>query len=240
MKIALINNSGNVGKTTIAREVLGINLPDATIIEVETHNTGNAKYEKVFKEYFKISATDIEELYTKLVENENVVIDIGASNILDFLRQLEQYAGIETLIDIFIIPTTKDAKQLQDTLKTINILLQLGIEPSKIIVIANRVNPLSFENDFKILINASKELGFIFEKDLSIRETNLLKDLELLGKTLNEVVEDTTDYRQKIIETKGTPEQAKWVKMDLAKMAGKKVYEDFKRVFNKIMEVTNG
>lgn len=235
MKIALINNSGNVGKTTIAREVLGINMPEAVIIEVETHNTGNAKYEKVFKEYYKINATDIEELYAKLVENEDVILDIGASNILDFLRQLEQYAGLETLIDLFIVPTTKDAKQLQDTLKTINILLKLGIKPSQIVVVANRVNPATFEKDFKILLNAQKELKFKFSKDLSIRETNLLKDLELLGKTLNEVVEDNTDYRKKIIETKGTPEQAKWVKLDLAKMAGKKVYEDFKRVFNNIV-----
>jgi len=235
MKITLINNSGNVGKTTIAREVLGINMPNAVIIEVETHNTGNAKYEKVFKEYYKINATDIEDLYTKLVENEDIVLDIGASNILDFLKQLEQFAGLESLIDMFLVPVTKDAKQLQDTLKTINILLKLGINPSKIIVIANRVNPSEFERDFKILLNASKALGFRFNKNLAIRETNLLKDLELLEKTLDEVVNDTTDYRQKIVETKGTPEQTKWVKIDLAKMAGKKVYEDFKRVYQNII-----
>jgi CTP synthase (UTP-ammonia lyase) len=235
MKIALINNSGNVGKTTIAREVLGINMPNAVVIEIETHNTGNAKYEKVFKEYYKINATDIEELYAKLIENEDVILDIGASNILDFLRQLEQFAGLETLIDLFLVPSTKDAKQLQDTLKTINILLQLGINPNQIVVIANRVNPTEFERDFKILINAQKEFGFRFSKDLSIRETSLLKDLELLGKTLTEIINDNTDYRKKIIETKGTQEQAKWVKMDLAKMAGKKVYEDFKRVYESII-----
>jgi len=235
MKIALINNSGNVGKTTIAREVLGINMPEAVMVEIETHNTGNAKYEKVFKEYFKINATDIEELYAKLVENEDVILDIGASNILDFLRQLDQYAGLETLIDLFVIPTTGDAKQMQDTLKTINILLKLGIKQNKIVVVANRVNPINFEKDFKILLNAQKELKFRFSKDLSIRETSLLKDLELLGKTLNEIVEDNTDYRKKIIETKGTPEQVKWVKLDLAKRASQKVYEDFKRVFNNIV-----
>ena len=236
MKIVVLSNSGNVGKTTISREVLGINMPEAVMVEIETHNTGNAKYEKVFKEYFKINATDIEELYAKLVENEDVILDIGASNILDFLRQLDQYAGLETLIDLFVIPTTGDAKQMQDTLKTINIiLLKLGINPSQIVVVANRVNPATFEKDFKILLNAQKELKFRFSKDLSIRETSLLKDLELFGKTLNEVVEDKTDYRKKIIETKGTPEQAKWVKLDLAKMAGKKVYEDFKRVFNNIV-----
>ncbi|BCD61140.1 MULTISPECIES: hypothetical protein [unclassified Nitratiruptor] len=235
MKIAIINNSGNVGKTTIAREVLGTNM-QGTMIEVETHNTGNQKYEKVFNKYYRINATDIEELYTRLVENDEVVVDIGASNILDFLRQLENFAGLESLFDIFLIPTTKDTKQIQDTLKTIQILLQIGINPSQIIVIANRATPSSFEKDFEILINASKKIGFKFNKNLMIRETSLLKDLELLGKTLSEVVNDDTDYRKKIIETKGTPEQAKWVKMDLAKMAGKKVYEDFKRVYENIVE----
>lgn len=235
MKIAIINNSGNVGKTTIAREVLGTNMQDATVVEVETHNTGNKKFAKVFKEYYRFNATDIEELYTKLIENEDVVIDIGASNILDFLRQLEQYEGFETLIDIFIIPTTKDAKQLQDTIKTIKILLDLGIAPDKIAVVANRANPNTFEKDFAVIANAQKQLGFRFGKDLMIRETSLLKDLEFLGKTLTEVVTDETDYRQKIVETKGTSQQAKWVKMDLAKMAGKKTYEDFKRVYNAIV-----
>lgn len=235
MKIALINNSGNVGKTTIAREVLGTNMQDATVIEVETHNTGNKKYERVFKEYYQLNATDIEELYARLVESDEVVLDVGASNILNFLRQLEQYAGLETLIDIFVIPTTKDAKQLQDTIKTIKILLDLGIAPDKIVVVANRANPNTFEKDFAVIINAQKQLGFRFGKDLMIRETSLLKDLEFLGKTLTEVVTDETDYRQKIVETKGTSQQAKWVKMDLAKMAGKKTYEDFKRVYNAIV-----
>ena len=236
MKIALISNSGNVGKSTITREVLGINMPNAVAIEIETHNSGNTKYARIFKEYYKINATDIEELHTKLIENEEVIVDIGSSNILDFLEQLEQFVGLETSIDLFIIPTTKDSKQLNDTIKIITILLQnLGISADKIIVIANRVNPSTFEKDFKILLNAQKELGFRFNKDLSIRETSLLKDLELMNKTLNDVVNDKTDYRKKIVETKGTPEQAKWVKMDLAKMAGKKVYEDFKRVFNNII-----
>ena len=236
MKIALISNSGNVGKSTIAREVLGINMPNAVAIEIETHNSGNTKYARIFKEYYKINATDIEELYTKLIENDEVIVDIGASNILDFLEQLEKFVGLETLIDLFIVPTTEDSKQLKDTIKIITILLQnLGISADKIIVIANRINPSTFEKDFKILLNAQKELGFRFNKDLSIRETSLLKDLELMNKTLNDVVNDETDYRKKIVETKGTPEQAKWVKMDLAKMAGKKVYEDFKRVFNNII-----
>ena len=235
MKIALINNSGNVGKTTIAREVLGVNMSNAVVIEVETHNAGNTKYERVFNEYHKISATEIEDLYARLVENEDVVLDIGASNILDFLRQLEQFAGLETLIDLFIVPSTKDAKQLQDTIKTINILMNLNISPDKIVVVANRVNPAEFERDFKILLNTQKELGFRFSKDLIIRETSVLKDLELFGKTLNEIMNDDTDYLKKIVETKGTKEQAKWVKLDLAKRASEKVYQDFKKVFNNII-----
>jgi len=235
MKIAVISNSGNVGKTTITREVIATYLDDVAVVEVETHNAGNSKYADKFTSYSKVQATDIETLYAKLVENENVVFDIGASNILDFLRQLTNYAGMEQLFNIFIVPTTKDAKQLQDTIKTITILTKFSISPEQIVVVANRANPSSFERDFEILINAQKQFNFRFNKDLMIRETSLLKDLEVFGKTLNDVVNDTTDYRQKIIETSGTDEQKKWVKLDLAKMAGKTVYEDFKRVFTAII-----
>ena len=239
MKIAILNNSGNVGKTTIAREVLGTNMNNV-LVEVETHNSGNSGYEKVFKEYVKIDADEITTLHAKMIENEDIVVDIGASNILEFFNKMLEFTGLEESFDIFIVPTTGDIKQIKDTLKTVNILKNFGIDTNKIVVIANRVNPTTFEKDFEILLNASKKLGFRFNKDLAIRETKLLKELELLNKTLAEIVEDETDYRAKIVETKGTQEQAKWVKLDLAKMSGKKVYEDFKRVFQNIVNIAKG
>jgi len=237
-KIAILNNSGNVGKTTIAREVLAQNLSNPVLIEIETHNSGNSNYK--FKEYVKIDANEITTLHTKMIENEDVVVDIGASNILEFFNKMLEFTGLEESFDIFIVPTTADAKQMKDTLKTVNILKNFGIDTNKIVVVANRANPLSFEKDFEILLNASKKLGFRFNKNMMIRETKLLKELELLNKTLNEIVEDETDYRAKIVESKGTQEQAKWVKLDLAKMSGKKVYEDFKRVFENIVNIAKG
>ena len=38
MNIAVVNFSGNVGKTTIVRHLLAPNLPDHTIVAVETIN----------------------------------------------------------------------------------------------------------------------------------------------------------------------------------------------------------
>ncbi len=44
MNIAVVNFSGNVGKTTIVRHLLAPNLPDHTIVAVETLNIDrNAK-----------------------------------------------------------------------------------------------------------------------------------------------------------------------------------------------------
>jgi len=234
MKIAIINSSGNVGKSMIAREVFGVNVPDAVAVEVETYNSGNRPYKKVFREYHKAPATAIEEIYARLIENENVILDVGASNILDFLRQLETYAGIEDLIDIFVVPTTSDAKQLKDTINTLTILKNLGVDMKKVVVVANRANMATLERDFRVIFNAQKDFGFRFGEEYAIRETSVLHDLEIFGKTLTDVMEDETDYRPKIIETKGTDEQVKWVKLDLAKRAGRGVYEDLRRIYETI------
>jgi len=233
-KIAIFNNSGNVGKSTIAREVLGANMQDCHLVEVETHNHGNTKFEHLFTSYTVLNATNFDLIYQKLVENDNVVLDIGASNVLDFMRQLNTYEGVESMINHFIIPSTKDAKQLQDTLKTVQALQALRIDPNDIFIVCNRAEPTTFENDFSIILNAQKKIGFNAGAELMIRETSTLKDLELLGKSITETMQDQTDYRAKIAETKGTAEQKKWVKLDLAKMASKKIHQDFLKVFQAI------
>jgi hypothetical protein len=220
----------------IAREVFAANMPNAVLVEVETYNSGNRPYRDMFQEYHKVPATAIEEIYAHLLENENVILDIGASNVLDFLRQFETYAGIEELFDIFVVPTTKDTKQLKDTIKTLSILNDLGVDMQKVIVVANRANMATLERDFRVIFNAQKDFGFRFGEEYAIREASVLSDLELFDKTLKEIMEDETDYRPKIIETKGTNEQMKWVKLDLAKRAGRRLYENLREVFKTITE----
>jgi len=237
MKITILNNSGNVGKTTIAREVLAVNMENPILLEIETHNAGNESFKKYFSEYHKKSADEIDEIYEILAMNDEVIADVGASNMLQFFKKLNEY-GIETIFDAIVIPVPADVKQQKDTLQTIAMLLKLNYPADKIFVVANRVkNITTFDKDFTVLVNASNDMGFHFNKDLAIKETTIFRDLETFNKTLKDVLNDNTDYIK--LAKENPDDKQKYIRLDLIKRGGKRLHQDLLKVFNYIQENSN-
>lgn len=234
MKIAIMSNSGNVGKTTIAREVFALNMDNPVLIEIETNNAGNEEFAKYFYDYKKFTAEQVHDFYEALMLNENVIVDVGASNMVAFFDKLSEY-GINNVFNKVIIPTTPDVKQQKDTLKTIMMLIELSTSPNTIYVIPNRVKSLiNFNKDFKVMINASKDIGFLFSKDYIIKDTSIIRDLENAGKMLIDVINDDTDY---IALAKENPsERKKYIELDLVKKAGITFADDLLRVYKAIMQ----
>lgn len=237
MKIAIISNSGNVGKTIIAREVIAINMDnDPVLIEIETHNAGNSEFQEYFKQYKKFTADQITEFYEELAINDEVIIDVGASNMVKFLQKLQEY-GINNLFDKVVIPVTPDTKQQKDTLKTIVTLIGLGTDATTIFVISNRVNNIiNFDKDFEVLLKASADIGFNFGKDLVIKDTTIFKDLEKTNKLLKDVIEDSTNYIELAKNANTVAEKRNYINLDLIKRAGKKLYQDLQKVYETIMK----
>jgi len=234
MKIAILSNSGNVGKTTVSREVFAINMDNPVLIEIETHNAGNEEFAKYLNDYKKFTAEQVQDFYEELMLNDNVIVDVGASNMVAFFDKLSEY-GINNVFDKIVIPVTPDAKQQKDTLKTIIMLIELGTNPEIIYIVPNRVKSLiNFEKDFEVMVNASKDIGFNFDKDYIIKDTTIFKDLEDAGKLLKDVIEDETDY---VTLAKENPsERKKLINLDLVKKAGKTLARDLKRVYQSIMQ----
>ena len=234
MKIAILSNSGNVGKTTVAREVFAINMDYPVLIEIETHNAGNEEFAKYLNDYKKFTAEQVQEFYEELMLNDNVIVDVGASNMVNFFDKLSEY-GINNVFDKIIIPVTPDAKQQKDTLKTIVMLVELGTNPEIIYIVPNRVKSIiNFEKDFEVLKNASDDLGFNFRKDFIIKDTTIFKDLEDAGKLLKDVIEDKTDYIE--LARNNPDERKKYINLDLIKKAGQTLAKDLKKVYQAIMQ----
>ena len=84
MKIAVINFSGNVGKTTVARHLLVPRIAGAELIAVESINADDGQNQAVRGSQFG-------ELQEYLQTVENVVVDIGASNAEDLLALMRKY-----------------------------------------------------------------------------------------------------------------------------------------------------
>jgi len=76
MKVAVINFYGNVGKTTIARHLLAPRIDGAELIAVESINADEGQGHALRGKQFG-------ELQEYLQTVDNVVVDIGASNVED-------------------------------------------------------------------------------------------------------------------------------------------------------------
>jgi MinD-like ATPase involved in chromosome partitioning or flagellar assembly len=142
MKIAVINFSGNVGKTTVARHLLAPRIPGAEVIAVESLNAGDDEAQALRGRQFG-------ELQEYLQTVDSVVVDIGASNVEDLLALMYRYRGSHEDFDCFIVPTVAALKQQQDTIATLVELSRLGVQASRVRLLFNMVEeglavPLTF------------------------------------------------------------------------------------------------
>ena len=132
-----MNFSGNVGKTTIAAHLLKPRMPNARIYSVESINAG-ADASGV--EVEKLRGKKFGSMIDAIMMLDDAVIDVGASNVEDFMKMMQQYDGSHEEIDIFVVPTVKEKKVQADTVNTVRALRALNIPAKKIRIVFNKLN----------------------------------------------------------------------------------------------------
>lgn len=193
MKIALLNYSGNVGKTTLARDLLKFRLQEYELITIESSNADG-------KEELIIRGEDRDKLYTELLLADDVILDIGSSNLESFFKSSKKESEIISNINIFIVPTTPELKQQQDTIKTIKDLLENNVNANQIHIIANQVvfdTYTTVTDTFSDLIAVTNALNINFNFKYAIERHDLYKNGQILAEMLSE-----EDYRAKMEEAK--------------------------------------
>lgn len=190
MKVAVINFSGNVGKSTIARHLLLPRIQGAELIVVESINAGE-------DEGTILRGRQFGELQEYLQTVDNVIVDIGASNVEDLLGLMRKYRGSHEDFDYFVVPTVPTLKQQLDTIATLAELARLGIPASRIRIVFNHVedgNPVT--DAFEVL------LAFIAQDPTAAPTTHgtlgsneIYQRLKGTGATLAELAADDTDYK---------------------------------------------
>ena len=199
MKIAVINFSGNVGKTTVARHLLLPRIAGAELIAVESLNADDRQGQALRGRQFG-------ELQEYLQTVESVLVDVGASNVEDLLTLMHRYTGSQHDFDYFVVPTVPALKQQKDTVATLAELAQLGVPACRLKLVFNMVeHGVDVAHAFDALLaflaeqpiaqaNPACRLGTneIFER---VRSTDT--DVEALAR-------DETDYKALIAKAQGT------------------------------------
>ena len=204
MKIAVISFSGNVGKTTIARHLLLPRIQGAELISVESVNAHDSQRQSLRGRQFA-------ELQEYLQTVDNVVVDIGASNVEELLDLMRKYRGSHEDFDYFVVPTVAALKQQQDTVATLAELARIGVPAARIKVVFNMVEDgVDVEHAFESM------LKFVEENPVADLSTRCrLAANEIYGRIKREASDldllqlaaDQTDYKALIARARDLGEK---------------------------------
>jgi len=171
------------------------------------------------------------------MQRESAINDIGASNVEDFLKLMQQYDGSHEEFDFFVIPVVKEKKVQADTVNTIRALQKLGIEKKRIRMVFNKVEvDDSVADEFAALFGlAESERSFVVKPEAVIYSNEVFERLKAVGKSLGEITSDETDYRTKLKTASDDEEKELCVRMvalkRLAVTANKNLDDVFKALF---------
>lgn len=216
MKIAIVNFSGNVGKSTIAKNLLKPRMNGIEIINIETINSDDSDGQKMKGKQFG-------QLSEQLMLADDAIVDVGSSNIEDFVKLMGRYDGSHEDFDMFLIPVVKENKQVKDTIATINALSSMGVTPKKIRVIFNRldVDDIVEEIFFPLFDYYEDTRNFILRPKATIFDSELYQNLATHQTTIEDLLSDTTDYKAKLRETSNLDEKLDIVtRISLRRLAG--------------------
>lgn len=231
MKIAVINFSGNVGKSTVARHLLLPRIEGAELFTIESINADEGAGDMFRGKQYGT-------LQEQLILSEGAaVVDIGASNVEDFTKQMRLYRGSHEDYDLFIVPVVKDSKQVQDSIATIKALRDIGVPPKKIRVVFNRLDgDDTVEDAFYPFMSYHKESrAFTLNPKAVIYFNELFHQLSRQHIEIAELCGDKTDYKARLRETKDPEERRQAVNMiSMRRLAGA-ANENLDEVYSAIM-----
>ncbi len=189
MRVCVLNYSGNVGKSTIAKHLLAPRLQDCEIFKVESINTDEDDDEAFRGRRFR-------ELTEMLDLCDSAVVDVGSSNVEDYLMGMKEYRGAHEDYDAFIVPATPPKKQQRDTLSTISALSEMGVEPERIRIVLNWVEHGEEPRQvFASLIAWTEEQKLCASPRAVVGYNELFSLLRDSERTIANLLADDTDYR---------------------------------------------
>ena len=202
MKLAVINFSGNVGKTTIARHLLAPRIPGARVLSIESINADE-------EQDHALRGRQFAELQEYLQVFDDAVVDIGASNVEELLSLMHRYRGSHEDFDCFVVPTVPSRKQQQDTIATLAELTRVGVPATRMRLVFNQVEDDSpIEQTFEPLLAFCSVSGVVQPRPTAcISQNEIYARVRHADQSLIELAADSTDYKAEIAKASSASER---------------------------------
>lgn len=186
MNIAVLNFSPNVGKTTIAKNLLLPRLPLSYVAIESIHDNAD-----IHKKDDIIKADDYPKLQERLLAEGNLLVDVGSSNIEKVLHYLKMYVGSHEDFAYFILPMTSDIKSRIETQKTLTALIELGVKADRIRLVFNKsesTDTSALFSEFSDAIHIADNFG-IKRPTVAIKNNAVYQQLRAKHLDLQKVLE---------------------------------------------------
>lgn len=191
LNIVVLSITGAAGKSTFARHGLVPQLPNARLVCIEDWNAGDGKAD------LEISARAFYQLAAQLNADDDFsfVVDVGTSNAREMVKHFQDLELTREEIDFWVIPVRAGAKERLDTLRTLESLLTMSIDPSRIVVIAQAVTDVAaVAHQFGALKDEVRGLGVAFAEQCVLY--NEVYDLLKGGsRTVFDVCKERPDFQ---------------------------------------------
>jgi len=231
MKVAVINFSGNVGKSTVSRHLLAPRMNNAQVIAVESINSDGTEEEAIKGKQFG-------QLSEALALVDDAVVDIGASNVEDLINQMKQYRGSHEDFDFFVVPTVSKHKQQRDTISTIEALSEIGVPAKKIRLVFNMVEQ---DESPEVIFSGLFEY-YESEKTFTLKPNAVMHANDIYGKlkgsdqTIAAILGDATDLKEQLKAAKEPEEKLRISRLIGIKRLAAGVSEELDAVFKALFK----
>lgn len=220
-RIAVISLVGDIGKSTIANDLLCPRMPGATMIRVETINSSGKSGAKLELRY---RGDQLGEVKVAATKSASSIIDVGTSNVEAFILRINDDFGSHQFFDYFLVPVLAKnrEKETKDAIKTLNALRDMGVEPARIKVIFNQLPKTSaLEDECEVILNFHRsDPFFTLSRKAVIHESEAFVALNDVGKSYLEMVGDDTNYYQELNAIPMENEEARVRTIKLARAQG--------------------
>ena len=188
MNTVLLSYSGNAGKTTTARNLIAPRTPGARLVSVESINADG-------QEDLTLRGRQFSELLDALALSEGLIVDVGASNVEDFLQRMSQTRRSHQLFDRFIVPTMPGTKQARDCIATVEALAHIGVPAAKVFVLCNGLEAtITLADAFAPVVKYLADTRRAQLVPTAISDSEVYGRLAATGHTLDDVLADGIDH----------------------------------------------
>lgn len=229
--IAITSTAGSVGKTVLAAHCFFPRMANPRVLAVDTANITAAHF-GIKTEIF--GGNEFNRLFAEIMDDteSDMIIDVGGSKEgVEFISGMRQTKG-QTEITHFVVPVMPEFKDQDAAMKTIELLLNQKVDPTKIKVVFMKY-VRNVNDEFDHVLNGMAFKGVPIDLKASIEVTPLFDILSTHGVSLATMLADKTDYKAKMLTfPKGAPERDQCIDMRIAQGSAEEVDGNLQQVFD--------